>query len=224
MSSVSLALFDDHPILLEGLVGVFNRSDDFKVVAVGTSATEAVDKTIKTAPDAILLDLDMPGNVLAAIESIRRHCPECKLIVFTASLVVENAVKVLEAGAHGYVVKGCSARELAGAINAVMGGETYIASEFASKVICALQNSILRKRALQRIQLSIREHQVIHLLLSGKTNREISEKLGISEKTVKHYMSVLMQKLNVRNRTEVVLAVQRLQVPGAETAGAAFLQ
>lgn len=97
-----------------------------------------------------------------------------------------------------------------------MRDEIYVTQAFASKVISALQNSALRKRALQSIRLNVREHQIIRLLLRGKTNREIAEKLSISEKTVKHYMSVLIQKLQVRNRTEVVLAAQKLQIEVAE--------
>lgn len=136
--------------------------------------------------------------------------------MFTASMAVEHAVQILEAGAHGYVVKGSTKSDLTEAIRAVMRDEIYVTQAFASKVISALQNSALRKRALQSIRLNVREHQIIRLLLRGKTNREIAEKLSISEKTVKHYMSVLIQKLQVRNRTEVVLAAQKLQIEVAE--------
>lgn len=211
-----LAIVDDHPIFLEGLAGVFSDSTEFTVLEKGTCANDAVKISAERNPDVILMDLDMPGSVLSAIRVIRQKNPDVKILMFTASMAVEHAVQILEAGAHGYVVKGSTKSNLTEAIRAVMRDEIYVTQAFASKVISALQNSALRKRALQSIRLNVREHQIIRLLLRGKTNREIAEKLSISEKTVKHYMSVLIQKLQVRNRTEVVLAAQKLQIEVAE--------
>ena len=105
-------------------------------------------------------------------------------------------------------MKGSSIQDLTNAIQSVVSGETYITQKFAARVIMALREASLRRNAERRNELSVREGQIARLLLRGKTNREIAAELSISEKTVKHYMSALMQKLNVRNRTEAVLAVQ----------------
>ena len=99
-----------------------------------------------------------------------------------------------------------------------MDGETFISQSFASKVIMALRNESMRRIAAQAIKLSIREEQVVKLLLRGRTNKEIATGLGITEKTVKHYMTVLMQKLQVRNRLEVVIAAQKLASDGSQKA------
>lgn len=211
MPRVELAIFDDHPIFLEGQAGIFADSDEFAVVEKGVSASDAINLTLKNRPDVILLDLDMPGNILQAIQKIREEAPDVRVLIFTASMAVEHAVQVLEAGAHGYVIKGSTAAELAEAIRAVMRGETFVTHTFAAKVIAALQNASLRKRTLQAIRLNMREEQIVRLLLRGRTNKEIGQQLQISEKTVKHYMSILMQKLHARNRLEVVLAAQKLQ-------------
>ncbi|MEF9606103.1 response regulator transcription factor, partial [Paracoccus sp. PXZ] len=120
-----------------------------------------------------------------------------------------------------YVIKGSTATDLAEAIRTVMRGETFVSHTFASKVIAALQNASLRKRALQAIRLNMREEQIVRLLLRGRTNKEIGQQLRISEKTVKHYMSILMQKLHARNRIEVVLAAQKLQAEAQEPPGSA---
>ena len=99
--------------------------------------------------------------------------------------------------------------ELIQAIMAVQTGETYITQSFASRVIAGLRDASLRRKAAEAVILSIRERQIVRLLMNGKTNKEIAIAIKISEKTVKHYMTALMQKLQVRNRVEVVIAAQK---------------
>jgi len=101
-------------------------------------------------------------------------------------------------------------RELIQAVEAVRHGETYITHSFASQVIAALRNATLRRVAAEAARFSIREDQIVRLLLRGKTNKEIAVSLEIGEKTVKDYMTILMQKLNARSRLEVVIAAQKL--------------
>jgi DNA-binding NarL/FixJ family response regulator len=156
----------------------------------------------------------MPGNTLEAIRKVAASRPKSRILAFTASQSIDTAVAVLEAGAAGYALKGISLDELAEAITRVHGGEAYITPSFAAKVVMALRENASRQRE-QRIVFSRREEQVLRLLLNGCTNREIAEAMRISEKTVKHYMSMLMQKLNARNRLEVVLAAQSLEGLGA---------
>lgn len=210
MSTVDLALFDDHPVLLDGLATLLSDYSDFAVVGTGTSASDALSVSMSRKVDVAIVDLGMPGNVYEAIQSLRAKAPDTKILVFTASVAIDHAVRALEAGAHGYVLKGSTIDELTDAIRAVFKGETYLSQSFALKVISALRNTAARKAALQALQLSLREEQVVRLLLRGKTNREIADSLNISEKTVKYYMSILMQKLHARNRIEVVLAAQKL--------------
>lgn len=161
------------------------------------------------------MDLNMAGNAFDAIAEISRKS-KTKVVVLTASTGVDHAVHSLDAGAHGYVLKGGSADELIRSIRSVLDGQTYISQEFASKVISALRDESVRKAAAKAIKLSIREEQIVRLLLRGKTNKEIANALKICEKTVKHYMTVLMQKLNARNRLEVVIAAQKMN-PAAES-------
>jgi DNA-binding NarL/FixJ family response regulator len=136
--------------------------------------------------------------------------PSTKVVAFTAATGVDPAIRALDSGASGYVLKGSSSRELIEAITAADSGETYITQHFASRVITALRDTSLRRRAAEAVKLSIREQQIVRLLLQGKTNKEIARTILVSEKTVKHYMTLLMQKLQVRNRLEVVIAAQKL--------------
>ena len=152
----------------------------------------------------------MAGDVYAAIASSIKISPNTKIVAFTAATGVDSAIRALDAGANGYVLKGSSAQELIQAVEAVRHGETYITQSFASQVIAALRNASVRRVAAEAVRFSIREDQIVRLLLRGNTNKDIAASLKISEKTVKNYMTILMQKLNARNRLEVVIAAQAL--------------
>jgi len=223
MSITSIAFVDDHPILLEGLASIFAEDGRYKVVGKGNCASDAVELITKSHPDVMILDLNMPGDAFQAIVSIQQNSPDTRIVAFTASASIDHAVRAFEAGAKGYVLKGSTDIELTQAIDIVVSGETYITPSFASKVIAALRNVSLRKRSKQPIKLSVREDQIVRLLLVGRTNKEIALRLKISEKTVKHYMTLLMQKLQARNRVEVVLAAQELDgyVPARDVSSSA---
>ena len=210
MGRVSIAFVDDHPVLLNGLAHIFSEIARFEVLAVGRCASDVVALATAQHPDVVLLDLNMPGDAFAAIARIRELSPQTKIVVFTASAGIDHAVRALEAGATGYVLKGSTDDELMQAIDTVLAGETFITPSFASKVIAALRAASIRRTAALKVKLSVREDQIVRLLLLGRTNKEIAQRLQISEKTVKHYMTLLMQKLQARNRVEVVLAAQEL--------------
>jgi DNA-binding NarL/FixJ family response regulator len=210
MAVVSIAFVDDHPVLLGGLAHIFSEMPGFKVLGTGRCASDVVEVSSTMHPDILLLDLNMPGDVFAAIHRSREVAPRTKVIVFTASAGIDHAVRAFEAGAIGYVLKGSTDEELMQAIETVLSGETFITPSFAGKVISALRTSAMPRSASQAVRLSVREDQIVRLLLLGRTNKEIAHRLQISEKTVKHYMTLLMQKLHARNRVEVVLAAQEL--------------
>ncbi len=212
MRCVSVAFIDDHPTLLEGLKAIFSRTSGYEVVATGGCCDEALAIASSQNPDVIVLDLNMPGNAFDCIGRIHKATPQTKIVAFTASSGINHAIEALQAGASGYVLKGSSLDSLTDAIEAVLGGETYITQGFASKVISALTHP-----AGARIKLSTREEQIIMLLLDSRTNREMAAQLHISEKTVKHYMTLLMQKLHVRNRVGLVVAARGIQLPGANS-------
>ena len=209
MSSVSVALVDDHPLMIEAIHSLLSRTDGFDVVGTGTTAHDVVELCHRTHPQVAIVDLSMPGDVYSAMANAIKISPSTKIVAFTAATGVDSAIRALDAGASGYVLKGSSTMELIQAILAVHTGETYITHSFASRVIAGLRDASVRRRAAEAVILSIRERQIVRLLMSGKTNKEIAIAIKISEKTVKHYMTALMQKLQVRNRVEVVIAAQK---------------
>jgi DNA-binding NarL/FixJ family response regulator len=209
MSSVSIALIDDHPLMIEAISSLLKRNQGFEVVGIGETAYDIVELCKRTQPQVAVVDLSMPGDVYAAIASAIKISPPTKIVAFTAATGVDSAIRALDSGVSGYVLKGSSTMELIQAILSVQSGETYITQNFASRVIAALRDASLRRKAAEAVILSIRERQIVNLLLNGKTNKEIAIAIKISEKTVKHYMTALMQKLQVRNRVEVVIAAQK---------------
>ncbi|RDJ27263.1 DNA-binding response regulator [Bosea caraganae] len=210
MSAISIAIVDDHPLMAEGIASVLQRRAGFAVAATGSNAGDILSIAANHQVDAIIVDLNMPGDVFQAIADTCRDMPGTKIVVFTASTSTEHAMRALDAGAGGYVLKGSPANELFEAIEAARRGEIYITPSFATKVIGALQSKALEKQAVDTAKLSVREEQIVRLLLCGKRNSEIARTLVLSEKTVKGYMTNLMNKLRARNRLEVVIAAQRL--------------
>ena len=209
MHAVSIAFVDDHPTLLEGLRAIFARRSGYRVVATGGCCDEGLNIALSHKPDIVVLDLNMPGNAFECIRQIRKLTPEIKIIAFTASSGINHAIDALQAGASGYVLKGSSLESLTDAIDSVVAGETYITKGFATKVIAALTNP-----QGARIKLSTREEQIVALLLESRTNREMAEQLHLSEKTIKNNMTLLMQKLKVRNRVGLVMAARGMPIAG----------
>lgn len=216
---ISIAIVDDHPLLAEGIAAVLSRRKNYVVVETGMSVADIDGILSRWACDVLIVDLNMPGDVFNAIAGLRNDAPSCQVVVFTASTETEHAVKALGAGAAGYVLKGSSANELIDAVEAALRGEVYITPSFAAKVIGALNHKAAERQAVVSIKLSVREEQIVRLLLCGKQNREIAHSLDLSEKTVKSYMTNLMTKLRARNRLEVVIAAQKLKPTDFSSAG-----
>ncbi|UTW08483.1 response regulator [Pseudomonas benzenivorans] len=202
---IRIGIVDDHPLLRQGVAAALKRIADFEVVEQGGSAEEAERIAEKYKPDVMLMDVHMPGDSFAAVRAIVESCPSTKVLMLTVSESEEDAYAALEAGARGYVLKGVSGPDLAQAIRNVAMGQTFITPGFAGKLISDLQKHSSDEKSVQ--ELTHREEQIIREVANGLTNREVADKLELSEKTVKHYMTSIMQKLQVRNRVEAVTAV-----------------
>lgn len=210
MPDLSIAIVDDHPMLMEGIAALLKRWGGFMLAATGTVADHIVSITKTHRPDEMIVDLSMAGDVFQAIADALKIAPETKIVVFTASASTEDAIRALDAGAKGYVLKGSPGEDLFQALQAAQRGDIYVTPAFATKLICALKEKTLERQKAISNRLSVREQQIVNLLLLGKMNNEIARELSLSAKTVKGYMTNLMAKLNARNRLEVVLAAQKL--------------
>ena len=208
MIPTAIGIVDENPILLDALVAICTKKG-LNVVARGGSASDAMSLAANTNIDILVLDPTMHGGIEVITGALACN-PSIKVIALSSALGADYAVRAIEAGARGYVLKRCTADDFVAAVTSVVHGDTFITPSFAATILTALRDDRLRKRAAQLVDFSIRENQIMRLLLRGRTNKEIAKTLAISEKTVKCYMTTVMQKLNARNRTEAVLACQKI--------------
>src|SRR5919202_5371584 len=196
---IRVVVADDHPLFREGVITSLRSMDDINVVGQAENADEALRVVREELPDLALLDVTMPGGGIEAARKITAACPATRIIMLTVSEDEDDLLSAMKAGASGYVLKGVSARDLAGVVRSVSGGEVYVAPSLAF--------GLLREMSAPRstdplAELSGRERQVLELVASGLSNQEIGLQLGLSERTVKHYMTNLFTKLGVRSRVE----------------------
>lgn len=207
---IRIAFVDDHPTLLRGIAGLFDDASRYQIVGTALTSDAAHKLAESEKPDVMTVDLSMPGDVFGTIAAMAASQPSLRIIIFTAYDDVELAVRAIDAGAHAFVLKGRPADDLFEAIAHVRQGKFYVSPPFAEKLSAGLEKRAARDRQLRRNALSAREREIVDLLLRGLSNKEIGRELGLSEKTIKHYMTNLMTKLQVRNRLEVVVAVQAM--------------
>ena len=211
-----MAFIDDHPTLLRGIAALFSDDPQFEIVGTGVTADEAVTLAETALPDILILDLSMPGDVFAAISTVTARLAGIRIVIFTAFANVDLALKALDAGAHAFVLKGRPSEDLFAAIAAVKAGELFVSPGFSSKLMTGFRNRSRREKELKSSKLSTREIQIVECLFEGKSNKEIARALELSEKTIKHYMTNLMNKLKVKSRLEVVLAAQAMRKQPSE--------
>jgi DNA-binding NarL/FixJ family response regulator len=204
----SIAIIDYHPIYRQGLAAVFRAEPRFKVVAEGACSTEAVEIATAHRPKIMILDLGIPGDGLETLKQLCIEFPKTYCVILTACDDPQAGIAALNAGAHGYILKGVSASELKAAIWAVYKNESsFVSPEFAARLLAAVQ----KEPAHVDIGLSHRELQILAEVESGATNKMVAQKLHLSEKTIKHYMSSIMQKCGVTNRVSAVIAYQKMR-------------
>jgi two-component system, NarL family, nitrate/nitrite response regulator NarL len=207
---IRIAVIDDHPLFREGVVSVLNANPAFAVVSQGASADEALTTARANQLDLIILDISMPGGGIEALKALRRLQPDLKVVMLTVSESEDHIISALELGASGYILKGISGSELAHRLQGIRQGEIYITPGLAARLLTQMrQRSHDNDIEEDSPELTKREEEVLSHVSKGLTNKEIARVLQLSEKTIKHYMTNVLQKLQARNRVEAVLAIQK---------------
>ena len=205
--TIRLILADDHPIFRDGLVGSIEETGDFKVLGVGGTADEAVALAKTHRPDIAMLDLSMPGGGIEAARRISQAGTAQNIAMLTVSEDDADVTAALQAGASGYVLKGVSAAELRGILQRIAKGEAHVSPGLAAQVLKIMQaRKPVERRPID--DLTKREEDILKGVATGLSNREIGARLSIQEKTVKHYMTTILSKLQARNRVEAALMAQ----------------
>ncbi len=199
--TIRVAVVDDHPLVREGIVHAISSSDDMQVVGQGGTAGEAVDLVRLIGLDILLLDLSIPGLGISALEAVNSLPVHAKVIVLTVSEDSGDVLEALRNGACGYVLKGISGTDLRDVVRRVHRAERYVSPELGARLLSDLSRNTFRSSS----SLSRRETDIVQLIRRGCCNKDIANRLRISEKTVKHYLTTIFRKLEVRNRTELAL-------------------
>ena len=204
---IRVAVVDDHPLLRDGVARSLEASGRFTVVGDGGSASDAVRLARELRPDLILIDLSMPGGGLSAVAAIGAQSPEVKVVVLTASESDDDILAALQAGAKGFVLKGVGSSALVEILQGIANGESYVAPGPAARLLAETRGPRLHPEdPLSR--LTEREEQILALIGTGLSNKEIALKLDLQEKTIKHHVTRILSKLQVRNRTEAAVLVR----------------
>ncbi|MCI0400301.1 MAG: response regulator transcription factor [Gammaproteobacteria bacterium] len=208
---IRLLIADDHPIVREGLKRIVAECRDMRVVGEAVNGDEALTKSKSAGADVLLLDVSMPGpGFLDVMRLLRAESPGLRVLVLSVHPEDHYAVRALRAGAAGYLTKDHSPEELANAIRRVHAGGKYVTASLAEQLASELGPDAEKP---PHETLSDREHQVFCMLGSGKSVNEIATELTLSPKTVSTYRTRILQKMKLRNNTELIrYAVQNALV------------
>lgn len=204
MTAIRLLIVDDHPVVRDGLRGMFAGNQDFEVLGEASNGAEALTLAEVLRPDVILMDLRMPGvDGVTAIRQLSERAPNqegrTRILVLTTYDSDSDVVPAIEAGATGYLLKDSPREELFRAVRAAHRGEAVLAPSVANRLVNQLRSPVQEA-------LSNRELEVLILIAQGLSNREIATKLFISEATVKTHLIHLYEKLEVNDRAAAVSA------------------
>jgi two-component system nitrate/nitrite response regulator NarL len=203
--TIRIIVADDHPIYRDGVVKSLEETGEFRVVGTASSAKEAARLAEVKHPDIALLDLSMPGGGLAAVKAISAAGSAKYVAMLTVSEEDGHVSDALKFGAIAYILKGVSASELRKVLKGVMEGEAHVSPSLAAKVLTDMSREDPSTPASPLEDLTKREEDILRLVSKGQSNKEVAIALDLQEKTVKHYMTVIMGKLHARNRVEAAL-------------------
>ncbi|MCT6923343.1 MULTISPECIES: response regulator transcription factor [Bacillales] len=210
-----IVIIDDHQLFREGVKRILDFEDTFDVIAEGDDGADAVNLYRTSAPDVVLMDINMPGkNGVEATSELLEEFPEAKVIMLSIHDDESYVTHALKSGALGYMLKEMDADEIVEAIKVVANGGSYLHPKVTKNLVAEFRrlsehenNGNFHQTEIRRPfhLLTKRECEVLQLLTDGQSNRTIGETLYISEKTVKNHVSSILQKMNVNDRTQAVV-------------------
>jgi two-component system, NarL family, invasion response regulator UvrY len=196
-----ILIADDHPIVRKGLKQILSDESDIAFVGEAQNSREVLEQVARQHWDAVVLDIAMPGKSgLEILSELKRVDPNLPVLVLSIYPEDQFGVRALKVGADGYMNKESAPDELVNAIRKIIGGGRYVSPTLAEKLAF-----VVGSKTASLDQLSLREHQVMLMLVSGKTLSDIAEELSLSVKTVSTYRTRILEKLNLKNNSELIL-------------------
>ena len=200
-----VVIADDHPLYREGVARSLSETGRFSIVGEAANGPGALALVRAEKPDVVLLDISMPGGGIATLGQIMTLENPPRVAMLTVSEDDDDIMQALKTGALGYILKGVGSRELVQIVTDLAEGRSYVAPSLAIKMMAAMNapRAVAVKSELD--SLTKREEDILRLVSLGKSNKEVANDLDLQEKTIKHYMTAILQKLQVRNRTEAAI-------------------
>jgi DNA-binding NarL/FixJ family response regulator len=208
--AINVLIVDDHALIREGLRQLFMLEEHIHVVGEAANGFEAIEKMHQLSPDVVLLDIHLPVvDGIAVTRQITHQFPNVAVIILTVHRQNQQVVDAMRNGARGYLLKNSSAHEVAEAIKIVHQGGTVVSPMLTEAIVSELRRQPEQGGGHSLAQLSGKELEIVRYLASGLSNKEIADRLSYSEKTVKNYLSIIFQKLHLRDRTQVAIFALR---------------
>lgn len=204
--SISVVVIDDHSLFRAGVIQALGLDSDIEVIGEGCSGADALELAKVLQPDIILLDISMQGNGIDAARDILALPEPPHVMMLTVSEKDSDILRALEVGAIGYVLKGVDTPNLIAAVKSVAAGDSFVSPNLTLRLL-----SGVREKAKPSLLASLteQEERTLRLVASGMSNREVAERLGVIEKTVKFHMTRIMAKLKVKNRVQATLVARQ---------------
>ncbi|KYO66480.1 response regulator [Thermovenabulum gondwanense] len=202
---IKVIIADDHALVREGIAKILSLEADIEILGEASDGKEAVELAKKLKPDVVLMDINMPNvNGIVATREIKKENPGVKIIALTIHEQVDYLLELIRYGISGYLLKDVTPDELIKTIRQVFSGKGVIPPSMTPKVFDEI-NKLAQKDEKITFNLTSREIEILRELAKGLSNKEIADKLYISEKTVKNHLTNIFQKMGVNDRTQAVL-------------------
>ena len=209
---IKVLIVDDHEVVRVGLKAILDSTEGLTVVGEAGNARQAVEAVARWEPDVVVMDIRMPGeDGIAACREIRAKSPNTKVIMLTSYASEEEVVGAVLAGASGYVLKQVGSEKLIEAIKAAQEGQATLDPSVTAKVLGRLRDA-LQSPLPNEESLTPQERRILALIADGHTNRQIAAELHLSEKTVRNYVSAILSKLQLENRTQAAALAIRMNL------------
>ncbi|MCA6109789.1 response regulator transcription factor [Bradyrhizobium cenepequi] len=210
IEKIRVLIAEDQALIREGLATLLaQQNDDFELLAGAADGEQAIEFARRYRPDVILMDLQMPRvDGIMAIQRILREFPQTNIVVLTTFETNDLIFEAVSAGAKAYLLKDARIDEIATTIRAVMNGQSRLSPGVAARILGEfkrLRRPLATAKLPVRDDLTARENEILRLIVEGKSNTEISEQLHLAEGTVKNYVSVILEKCQAKNRTELAI-------------------
>jgi two-component system, NarL family, nitrate/nitrite response regulator NarL len=204
---IRVDVIDRHPLFRDGVILALSSQPDIKVIGQGGSASDIIYVDHKCQSDVIVLGSSTLDCSMGVVEEILQHHPTISILILAVAADKEHVYTALKRGVRGYLLKGASGAELVQSVRALSQGQSFISSSLAAELLMKSDlGSVSEAGGKEHLPyLTPREQQILSILVQGRSNKEIGIRLDLSEKTIKHHLTNILQKLRVRNRVEAAL-------------------